>query len=166
MGGYPEPRDYKNIHEFMDKHCTEISKGIIEPDCMMEACDYLLEMATSDLRSATSQLRRLYIHLLKYKFQPNKQTRSWINTIRNASMELDEALCNKALANKIDSDCQEIVYNNARKTAIGETGLNSSIFPKEILDEFKLDDIRDASYIRKYLIKYAYSDDALKELSV
>lgn len=166
MSGYPEPKDYKNIHEFMEKHGDKIVNGVIEESFMEEACDYLLEMATSDLRAAASQLKRLYIHLLKYKFQQNKQTRSWINTIRNASLEVNEALDNKSLANKFDTDSQETIYYHARKVTSSETRLPLSCFPNYLPEDFALNLIRDTVFIEDYLRKYALSIDAKKELDL
>lgn len=167
MFKYKEPKDYKNIHEFMDEYGNEIYKGEVKEGYMMEAvCDFMLEMATSDLRAATSQLKRLYMYLLKYKYQKERQSRSWINTIRDSSRELDDALSIKSLANKIDLDCQMLLYQNARRYAAAETGLPEKVFPKELPDEFNIENIRDTNYIEQYLRLYAYSNNAKKELGI
>ena len=43
-------------------------------------------------KALMSNLIILLTHLLKYKFQPNKRTISWISTIQEYSKRLNEAL--------------------------------------------------------------------------
>lgn len=166
MSIYKEP-DYGNIHKFMDQYCDNICQGKIEEEFMMKAvCDFILEMSSLEFRHITIQLRRLYTYLLKYKYQPIKQTKSWIDIIRNTRLEIDEALSNNFLKNKIDQNYQKTVFLNARKDAIAETKLSKYLFPESITNEYKLYLISDSEYIESYLRKYACSMEAKKELDL
>ncbi|GAB2607099.1 DUF29 domain-containing protein [Spirosoma areae] len=54
-----------------------------------EALDELYNaMANAERRSLNSQLTRLMIHLLKWRYQPDKRSTSWVRTIINARQEI------------------------------------------------------------------------------
>lgn len=152
------------IHEFLDCYGKDLENGIIKEECIGDIFDFLLEMASSDISAVRSQLERLDMHLLKYQYQRNKQSKSWINTIRNASSILFNLLQSKSLRNKIDLEMQEKVYNRAKVRANFETGLPITTFPENIPSEFNLDNLIDVVYIENFLRKYATSSEAKKEL--
>lgn len=167
MSIYKEPNDYGNIYEFMDQYRDNIHQGRIEDGLMMkDVYDFILEVTALEFRHITIQLRRLYTYLLKYKYQPIKQTKSWIDIIRDTRLEIDEALNNNFLKNKIDQNYQKTVFLNARKDAIAETQLSKYLFPESITKEYKLYLISDSEYIESYLRKYACSMEAKKELDL
>lgn len=45
-------------------------------------------LARSEKRALKSQLARLMLHVLKWKLQPEKRTRSWLASIHNARQEI------------------------------------------------------------------------------
>ena len=45
-------------------------------------------MANAERRSLDSQLVRLMVHLLKWRYQPDKRSTSWVRTIVNARQEI------------------------------------------------------------------------------
>ncbi len=47
-------------------------------------------MARSEKRALRSQLTRLMMHVIKWKIQPDKRTKSWLLSITNARYEIDE----------------------------------------------------------------------------
>jgi hypothetical protein len=47
-------------------------------------------LARSEKRALRSQLRRLMVHIIKWKTQPNKRSRSWRASISNARLEITE----------------------------------------------------------------------------
>lgn len=54
-----------------------------------EALDELYNaMANAERRSLNSQLTRLMIHILKWRYQPDKRSTSWVRTIINARQEI------------------------------------------------------------------------------
>ncbi len=55
-----------------------------------EGLTQLIEtMARSEKRALQSQLIRLMMHVLKWHVQPDKRSRSWLITIKNARYEID-----------------------------------------------------------------------------
>jgi hypothetical protein len=67
-------------------------RQLLEEGKSMEATVGLNElieaMARSDRRALKSQLIRLMSHIIKWKFQPDKRSRSWIFTIIDAREEI------------------------------------------------------------------------------
>ncbi len=88
-------------------------------------------MGNSELRKLESRLTVLLIHLLKWQYQANLQTRSWILTIkeqrRRIVKRLQQSPSLKSKLNEVITDA----YDLARGDAADETGLSESTFPIE-----------------------------------
>ncbi len=87
-------------------------------------------MGNSELRELESRLTILLMHLLKWQYQPNLQTRSWVLTIKEQRRRIAKRLQQSpSLKNKL----QEVIndaYELARGDAADETGLPESSFPE------------------------------------
>lgn len=97
--------------------------------------DNLLEelesMGRSDKNALKSNLRILLMHLLKYKYQPEKQTNSWVYTIREHRKRIrDTFKTSPSLSHSFEEIFNES-YQDARELAADETGLSMAIFPPE-----------------------------------
>ena len=54
-----------------------------------EALDELYQaMANAERRALNSQLIRLMVHILKWRYQPDRRSTSWVRTIVNARQEI------------------------------------------------------------------------------
>ena len=89
------------------------------------------DMGKHEPRSLVSHLKQLLMHLLKWQYQPHRQSRSWQDSIINHREEVKELLnANPSLRPKI----QEL-YENAydRATCLGhkQTGIPESDFPRQ-----------------------------------
>lgn len=100
------------------------------------------DMGKSQQRELSSRLVVLLVHLLKWHFQPEKQSRSWQATIRVQRRELLKLLNeNPSLRPRLDWAISES-YPVALDTAWAETGLDYIVFPsacpysgEQILDQ-------------------------------
>ncbi len=101
----------------------------------LEKLDYdnLIEeieaMGRSEKRAIESNLIVLLMHLLKYQYQPEKQTNSWRYTIREHRRRIIRSLEDSLSLKKYLTDVFESCYDYARKEAADETGLSLDIFP-------------------------------------
>lgn len=71
---------------------SEVRKLIAEHEYeeAQEALSVLYEaMANSEKRSLGSQLVRLMMHILKWRYQPDRRSVSWVYSIVNARQEID-----------------------------------------------------------------------------
>jgi hypothetical protein len=90
--------------------------------------EYLLDMARRDRREASSRMRTLLVHLLKWDYQPRKRSRSWQTTILRERFDLEDIFESQTLKNHA-REVLESVYAKAVKQAARETGLDEKTFP-------------------------------------
>jgi formyltetrahydrofolate synthetase len=71
------------------------------------------------------------MHLLKWKYQPQKQSKSWLSTINEQRLQLELILeQNPSLKREIEQIITQR-YGKARKMASQETRLDLQLFPSE-----------------------------------
>lgn len=86
-------------------------------------------MGRSEKRALKSNLLVLLMHLLKYKYQPEKRSNSWLSTIFEHRRRLKEDLTESPSLKKYLSEVFNECYQDARKQAALETGLSLDTFP-------------------------------------
>ncbi|MDM3846513.1 MAG: DUF29 domain-containing protein [Aphanizomenon gracile PMC644.10] len=86
-------------------------------------------MGRSEKRALKSNLLVLLMHLLKYKYQPEKCSNSWLSTIFEHRRRLKEDLTESPSLKKYLSEVFNECYQDARKQAALETGLSLDTFP-------------------------------------
>lgn len=89
------------------------------------------DMSGSQKRALLSNFRVLLMHLLKYKFQPEKRSGSWKYTIRERRQRLSEAFEDSPSLHHYFAEVFDKCYQTARKEAADETELPLNIFPSE-----------------------------------
>lgn len=129
------------------KQMRELSKQQTIPHftkLFEESASFLEEMAAGERRELSSQLVRLMLHLLKWKYQPDRQTRSWRNSIDDARDEIElslrRSLSLKSKVYQMALDDYDIAVRKAKK----ETGLHNA-FPEEL--EFSLEQLLDYDFL-------------------
>jgi hypothetical protein len=92
----------------------------------------LESMSATERRELISRLEILLMHLLKWQFQPAFQGRSWLLTIEEQRLKLEDHLDdNPSLKNpQFLQESIERAYRRALVAAEKETGLASKTFPK------------------------------------
>lgn len=91
----------------------------------------LESMGKSNKRELISRLIILIMHLLKWKYQPQKQSKSWLSTINEQRLQLELILeQNPSLKREIEQIITQR-YEKARKMASQETRLDLQLFPSE-----------------------------------
>lgn len=91
------------------------------------------DMGRSEKRAVYSNLKILLMHLLKYKYQPEKRSNSWMASIVEHRQRLKKAFKEspslKPYLTEIFNEC----YQDVRELAAAETGLGIDAFPVEPL---------------------------------
>ena len=125
-------------------------------DDLLENANIILEATKHDIKSAESQISRLFQHLLKYQYQPERQDKSWYDSIFGAYNEFIDAEYKNNVINSIDLDkC----FARARKEALKETGISPSLIPTQKPYEWNIDFITDIDKIINYL-RFYYNKNA------
>lgn len=118
--------------------------------------DAILEATKNDINIIESQIVLMFEHMLKHRYQPSRQGKSWNNTIFDAhkSIVSTGSISKSNVLNGIDLDkC----YKEARNKAIKATNLN--IIPKQRPLEWDINFITNLNSIYEYL-KYYYNSNA------
>ena len=91
----------------------------------------LESMGRSEKNALKSNLRVLLMHLLKYKYQSDRRTNSWIYTIREHRKRIRDTFKTSPSLYCFFEDIFNESYQDARELAADETGLSIQIFPPE-----------------------------------
>lgn len=103
-----------------------------EIDCMNIA-EELESMGRSERRALGSRLATLMMHLLKWRYQPERRGRNWRATIREQQRQVARLLDDNP---SLRPELPELIANtyiDAVLMAIAETDLDEEIFPVSCL---------------------------------
>ena len=84
-------------------------------------------LATKDKNELKSHLRVLMAHIIKWNTQPDKRTRSWVKTIRNARNEIDELLETEPSMKRLVKPYIRSEFPKAKMDAEDEMEMQTSI---------------------------------------
>jgi hypothetical protein len=90
----------------------------------------LEDMGASKERELESRLGILLAHLLKWVYQPERRSNSWIATIREQRRRIERLLRKNPSLHSSFEEVFDDAYGDARLIAMRETGLNDRIFPE------------------------------------
>lgn len=103
------------------------------------------DMGKSQKQAVRSHLIVVLMHLLNYKYQPQKRSGSWKSTIREHRRRLREAFEDSPSLQNYFAQVIEQCYQNARKQAADETELPLTTFPNE--SPFTFEQILDEDFL-------------------
>jgi uncharacterized protein DUF29 len=114
-------RDY---YGWIQRNVHAIRGGRVEEVDWANLVEELEAMARSEESGLESHLANLLVHLLKWRYQPNKRTGSWEASIENSRDQIVRLLQRSpSLKSKID-EAFRTAYRLARRAAGGEMGLS------------------------------------------
>lgn len=102
-------------------------------------------MGKSNKRSLFSHLSVLIAHLLKWKFQPIRQSKSWTLTIKNQRFEITDLLKESPSLKKEIEKQFDHAYKKALIIASEQTGIDENDFPK--ICPFNLEECLDDDFL-------------------
>ena len=107
-----------------------------------------LELETlgkTESRELRSRFVVLLTHLLKWLNRPERQSRSWANTIANQRDEITLHLADNPSLKASEQDSFDAAYGLARRMASTETDLDLDLFP--LVPPFTLDEARQVDWL-------------------
>src|SRR5262245_1131213 len=130
VGLVPPATDYElDFYGWLVEQARHVRDGrwdAIDRDNLAEEIESLGREQFNKLESA---LRVLMLHMLKWDFQPERRTRSWVLSIEAQRLELEDVLSdNPGLKPRI-AEAITRGYRKARLEAARETGLDAGVFP-------------------------------------
>jgi predicted DNA-binding ribbon-helix-helix protein len=120
------------------------AKNLTELD-LENLIEEIESMGRSEKRSISSNLRVILMHLVKYKYQPEKRSNSWRYTIIEHRKRLEEDFKVSPSLRKYFLEELADIYLDARKFAAIEIGISIDTFP--IASPFTVSQILDEDYL-------------------
>jgi hypothetical protein len=114
----------------------------IDVDHLAEEVD---DMGKRDLREANGRLRVLLVHLLKWRHQPRKRSRSWRSTIVTQRQEIADLLQQSPSVRRKLSAGLATTYSAAVARAVAQTNLKESTLDRQC--PFTLNQILDPKFL-------------------
>jgi hypothetical protein len=88
-------------------------------------------LGKSERRGIASQLARLLLHLLKWQYQSQRRSDSWLDSITDARTQIELALEDNPSLKGYPAEQLEQSYQRARRQAAKQTGMLLAVFPEE-----------------------------------
>lgn len=89
------------------------------------------DLGKSERRGITSQLIRLLLHLLKWQYQPQRRSDSWLDSITDSRTQIALAIEDSPSLKNYPARAIEQSYQRACRQAAKQTGIALSAFPEE-----------------------------------
>jgi len=122
-----------------------IRAGQLEEIGREELAEEVAGLAGSDRSELYSRMRVLTVHLLKWKYQPERRGSSWRATIAVQRSDLRQLFRNSPSLKPLSRRWFSEVFADARGLAIIETGLPDEALPPE--PPFTVDQALDPDYL-------------------
>ena len=87
-------------------------------------------LARSDARELSSRYRQLLMHLLKWEYQPDRRSVSWLTSIERQRIEIEKLLEESPSLEAKLPGIYERAYRDARRLAVRQTRLPAGTFPE------------------------------------
>ncbi|MEH2115922.1 DUF29 domain-containing protein [Nostoc sp.] len=107
-------------------------------------------LGKNERRAIASQLTRLLLHLLKWQYQPQRRSDSWLDSITDSRTQIELAIEDSPSLKSYPTEQLEESYQRACRQAAKQTGILVSVFPEEcpyslelVLDEDWLPEASD-----------------------
>jgi hypothetical protein len=128
----------KDLFKWTKTQANLLQKGEFEKLDIDHLREEIESLGISLQRALESYLANLLMHKLKIKYQPEKQTNSWNNSIKNATFQIDKLIKKNPSLKTYLPEIFKDAYYTARLEASSETELEEKTFPQEcpwILEE-------------------------------
>jgi len=112
---------------------------------VMNLMEEIENMGGSERRELESRLEVLFMHLLKWKYQPSHRGKSWTLTIKEQRRKIARRLEKNPSLKRELADMANEAYGDAILSAARETGLDETHFPEKT--PWTLEEILESDYL-------------------
>jgi hypothetical protein len=124
---------------------AEMRANLAVPLDLENLAEEIESLGKSQRRELVSRYQVLLLHLLKWRHEPRRRSRSWRSTIATQRLEIARSLRQNPSLRARRAEELEDAYVGARTLAAIETGLPLSTFPETC--PFTLDQIEDPEFL-------------------
>jgi hypothetical protein len=130
---------------WLELNIQQMKAGTLEAIDVIHVIEELETMGRSERQSLQSNLQVVLMHLLKYKYQSEKRTKSWRFTLLEHRDRIEVLLEDSPSLRTYLSENFVRSYAKARKKAAVETDLDIEIFP--LNSPFTIEETLDSDYL-------------------
>ncbi|YAF95300.1 MAG: DUF29 domain-containing protein [Nodularia sp. CChRGM 3473] len=123
----------QDFYLWLETTAEQLKAGELAEVDLANLIEEIESMGRTEKRALESNLVVLLMHLLKYKYQPEKRTNSWKSTIREHRRRLKRIFKDSPSLKPYFQEVFLECYQDARNLASDETGLSLDTFPVESL---------------------------------
>ncbi|NEP55960.1 MAG: DUF29 domain-containing protein [Symploca sp. SIO2G7] len=134
-----------DFYGWINKNVELLRGGRLAEIDVEHIAEELESMGKRDLRQLRSRLQVLVMHLLKWQYQPEKQSKSWLATIQHQRDEIEALLMDSPSLRRQLEPGVEIIYPKAVRDASRETDLPETAFPLSC--PFEIEEILAQSFL-------------------
>jgi hypothetical protein len=134
----------KDFYLWTETHVNLLKEGKFSEVDVSNLIEEIDSMGKREKRELRSRLIILLMHLLKWKYQPQKRSESWLSTISEQRLSLEELLEDSPSLQPFLTDVFETCYQKARVKAANETQMRLEVFP--VTSPFSLGKTLDSAY--------------------
>lgn len=119
----------RDFYAWSNEQAALLRSGNLAAADIANIAEEIESMGRSEKRELVSRLAILLLHLLKWRYQTDRRSRSWELSIDNSRDALGDHLAdNPSLKSKVE-EAVATAYRTARREAAIETGLPLETFP-------------------------------------
>ena len=124
-----QPLHTHDFYAWANEQAKLLRAGKLEQADIPNIAEEIESMGRSERRELISRLTVLLLHLLKWKYQPALQGKSWEISIREQRRRTLSHLDENPSLNATLDEIMRVAYNDAVGDAELQTGLDQSAFP-------------------------------------
>ena len=121
----------QDYYQWLTVTIEKLRQGKLAEVDVVNLIEEIEDMGRSERKAVRSNLRILLMHLLKYKYQPEKRTNSWLFTIVEHRKQLQQSFQDSPSLRPYFLEVFEESYQDAVDLAAAETGLPRNTFPNQ-----------------------------------
>ena len=135
----------RDFYAWINQNVSLLREGRLSEIDAEHIAEELESMGKRDRRQLRSRLQVLLMHLLKWQYQPEKQSQSWLRTIEHQRDEIEALLLDSPSLRRELPEALAIIYPKALRDACQETGLPKTAFPSS--SPFTIEEILDQGFL-------------------
>lgn len=124
--------DYEtDFYLWTQQQAALLRQGLLSAVDIENLAEEVESMGSSQKNALQSYLFNIVMHLLKWRYQPERRGSSWVYSIRNGRNAIERLLENNPSLKPQLPALIMIEHRRARKEAAAETGLPLTTFPEQ-----------------------------------
>lgn len=140
------PASYdRDVYTWSQEQARLVREGRWDEIDRENVAEEIESVGRTEFSRLESALRVLLLHMLKWDHQPERRSRSWIASIKEQRLELQQVLADNPGLKPRLGDATARAYGKARHGAVRETGLDEDLFPAAC--QYTFDDIIDRRFV-------------------